>query len=393
MSVHYLLFGATPELSRLEWQSVYPNVPLKQLSARLSQIEWPELQPADQLVNQLGGLVKVLRAEAMLVAKNQPELYNQVADYIETHQSKPEFSLVEHGHSSVGQLSPQTLKNELKSKGLSVRFIRQSSPEGLSAAVLLHQKRVIELNLIHTAEGITLAKTIGVQDIDDWTVRDRSKPYADHKKGMLPPKVARMMVNIGMGENRSALLYDPFCGTGTTLMEGALLGAQIIGSDLDAVAIEGAQANLNWLAEVYPQATETIKAAQLKVADATHVSWPNLAKKVEALVTEPFLGKPKPQPAFLKNMFRGLEKLYLGALKQWTQVLKPGARIVMVWPLVQVNQAEKHEYSLVHLIDKLGAWGYTLQVNPPVTYARPFAIVQRQIVVLTWQPPQGGATN
>ena len=55
MSVHYLLFGATPELSRLEWQSVYPNVPLKHLSARLSQIDWPELQPADQLVNQLGG--------------------------------------------------------------------------------------------------------------------------------------------------------------------------------------------------------------------------------------------------------------------------------------------------------------------------------------------------
>lgn len=390
MSVHYLLFGATPELSRLEWQSVYPHIPLKQLSARLSQIEWPDIETADQLINQLGGLVKVLRAEQTLEVKNQPELYNQVADYLETHQTKPEFSLVEYGHSKVGQLSPQTLKNELKSKGLSVRFIRQSSPEGLSAAVLLHQKRVIELNLIHTAEGIVLAKTIGVQDIDDWTVRDRSKPYADHKKGMLPPKVARMMVNIGMGENRSALLYDPFCGTGTTLMEGALLGAQIIGSDLDGVAIQGAEANLSWLAETYPQVAETIKTAQLKTADATHVTWPNLPQKVDALVTEPFLGKPKPQPAFLKNMFKGLEKLYLGALKQWVQFLKPGARIVMVWPLVE---AEKHEYSLIHLIDKLGAWGYTLQVNPPVTYARPFAIVQRQIVVLTWQPPQGGATN
>ncbi len=390
MSVHYLLFGATPELSRLEWTSVYPQIPLTHLSARLSQIDWPDLDSADQLVAQLGGLVKVLRAEETLVAKNQPELYNQVADYLETHQSKPEFSLVEYGHSKVGQLSPQVLKNALKDKGLSARFIRQSSPEGLSAAVLLHQKRVIELNLIHTPETIVLAKTLAVQDIDDWTVRDRSKPYADHKKGMLPPKVARMMVNIGLGDRRDVLMYDPFCGTGTTLMEAALLGAQVMGSDLDATSIAGAEANLQWLAETYPRAASAVANAKLKVADATHVSWPELPQKVDVIVTEPFLGKPKPQPAFLKNMFRGLEKLYLGTLKNWTSLLKPGAKIVMVWPMVQT---EKHTYSLEHLIDKLGVWGYTLQVNPPVTYARPFAIVQRQIVVLTWQPPQGGTTN
>jgi len=392
MSVYYLVFGTTPELSRLEWQSVYPQVGLKDLSPRLSQIDWSETEAAsaDQLVNQLGGLVKVLKAETTLTVKTQAELYLQVADYLATHQPKPEFSLMEYGASKVGQLSPQQLKNELKDRGLSARFVHQTGPEGLSAAVLLHQKRVIELNLIHTPETLTLAKTIAVQDIDDWTIRDRSKPYADHKKGMLPPKVARMMVNIGLGENRTARLYDPFCGSGTILLEGVLLGAQVMGSDLDQVAVMGTEANLAWLPEIYPQTATGVATAELKTADATHVTWPDLTHQIDTIVTEPFLGKPKPQPVALKNMFRGLEKLYLGVLKHWISLLKPGARVVMVWPLVQSG---RHEFSLLNLIDKLSVWGYTLQVNPPVKYARPAAVVQRQIVVLTWQPPQSSGES
>jgi hypothetical protein len=103
-------------------------------------------------------------------------------------------------------------------------------------------------------------------------------------------------------------------------------------------------------------------------------------------VTEPFLGKPKPLPAAMKNIFRGLEKLYLGAFKQWLNFLKPGATIVMVWPLVQTDRMT---FTLEHLIDKLKVWGYTLQIDPPVRYARPGAIVERQIIVLNWHPPQG----
>ncbi len=394
MSVHFLVFGTTPALSRQEWQAVFPAIALGDITPRVAEIEWPDLQPAETLVDRLGGLVKVLRAEITLTPGTQAELYEQIADYLATHETKPEFGLAEYGSTRVGQLSPQELKNVLKSRGISARFLRQDG-DGMSAAILLHQKRVIELNLIHQTDGsVTLAKTIGVQNIDDWTLRDRSKPYADHKKGMLPPKIARVMVNIGMGERENPVVYDPFCGTGTILMEAALLGAQIVGSDLDGVAVAGAKANLTWLAETYPTSQTAVQAAltgqRLQLADATHTRVTDLAGKIDVIVTEPFLGKPKPQPALLKNMFRGLEKLYLGALKHWTTFLKPGATIVMVWPAVE---APGHEYSLMHLVDKLGASGYTLQVNPPVRYFRPLAIVQRQIVVLNWQPPTPGSQN
>ena len=83
----------------------------------------------------------------------------------------------------------------------------------------------------------------------------------------------------------------------------------------------------------------------------------------------------------MANIFKGLEKLYLGAFKHWTKWLADGARLVVVLPYVQT---EKHTYSQQKLIDKLKEWGYTLTVEP-VLYARPQAIVQRQIVIFTWK--------
>lgn len=384
MSVHYLVFGTTPELSRLEWQAVYPDIALVLVTERVAKIDWPDQDSAAELVNKLGGLVKVLRADQILKATTQEALYEEIGDFLATHETKPEFGLTEYGSTKVGQLSPQTLKNDLKSRGISARFLRQEG-DGMSAAILLHQKRVIELNLIHEPDQITLAKTIGVQNIDDWTLRDRSKPYADRKKGMLPPKVARIMVNIGVGTKTDAIVYDPFCGSGTILMEAALLGSQIVGSDLDATAMAGTEANLQWLAQTYPESASKVANAKLQIADVTHVQWPKLARTIDVLVTEPFLGKPKPDLAAVKNIFRGLEKLYLGAFKQWLNFLKPGAKIVMVWPLVKTD---KITFTLEHLVDKLKVWGYTLQIDPPVRYARPGAVVERQIIVFTWNSPQ-----
>jgi hypothetical protein len=165
------------------------------LTDRVAKIDWPDQNSAAELVNQLGGLVKVLRADQILRATTQAALYEEIGDYLVTHEAKPEFVLTEYGHSKVGQLSPQSLKNDLKLRGISARFLRQEG-DGLSAAIILHQISVIELNLIHEAGQISLAKTIGVQNIDDWTLRDRSKPYADRKKGMLPPKVARLWLTL-----------------------------------------------------------------------------------------------------------------------------------------------------------------------------------------------------
>ena len=54
----------------------------------------------------------------------------------------------------------------------------------------------------------------------------------------LHPKLARTLVNLSQIQRNNALL-DPFCGTGGILLEAGLLGAKIIGNDIEEHMIKG----------------------------------------------------------------------------------------------------------------------------------------------------------
>jgi tRNA (guanine10-N2)-dimethyltransferase len=59
------------------------------------------------------------------------------------------------------------------------------------------------------------------------------------------PKIARALVNLASLQ-RNDVLLDPFCGTGGILIEAALIGIQIIGSDVEKKMIEGCKNNLEF---------------------------------------------------------------------------------------------------------------------------------------------------
>ena len=305
--------------------------------------------------------------------------HENVLSYL-TNQRRPHFAIWNTGTSQHKVLSGGQVKDLLAQQGIPCRY-QDVEATGLSAAVLLHRK-VQEIWIVNNPEQTVLAETIGIQDIDDWTLRDRSKPFAQRKKGMLPPKVARMMVNIGLGQlensaNSQALVFDPFCGSGTVLMEAALRGAEIWGSDASTESVAGAQANLAWLNNQY----QLTQPAHIFTADATHISNPTLDHKVDAIVTEPFLGKPKPKPEQVPNIIKGLEKLYLGAFKNWQHLLHEGSVVVMVFPRITTAQ---RTYTWQSFIDKLGQLGYTTSLEP-VVYGRAQAITARELYILKYK--------
>ncbi len=373
--VYYFLLGRTPELSFQELKSLVSEA-VTMISPEIAAAKLSSDQEAKDIFNQLGGSIKVMRDEGHFTLVDDQTIYQYLAAFLD-QSDRPTFALAEFGRKNLQRLAPDEIKHLLKEKGKSSRYI-ESERDGLSASVLLHHKNVVELNVIQTESEVILAQTIAVQDIDDWTRRDRQKPYADRKKGMLPPKLARLMINLGQQETQRGLLYDPFCGSGTVLLEGLMKGYQVVGSDLDRVAIQGTQENLAWFADTYNTAQNAGRAFQ---ADATGVHRDLIGAEVNIIVTEPFLGKQTPNPEQLPNVFKGLEKLYLGAFKQWTKILAKSARVVIVFPYTEVG---KHVYSLESLIDKLKSLGYTPLLDP-VVYARPQAVIQRQIWVFEFK--------
>lgn len=52
---------------------------------------------------------------------------------------------------------------------------------------------------------------------------------------MMIPQVAREILNRYKTEDMK-ILFDPYCGTGTSLVEGSLAGLKCIGTDLNPLA-------------------------------------------------------------------------------------------------------------------------------------------------------------
>ena len=100
------------------------------------------------------------------------------------------------------------------------------------------------------------------------------------KPGTLEPRFARLMVNLAMA-NPKGLLLDPFCGPGGILIEGLLMGCQVIGVDIDRRMIKGAKSNIQHYA---PKSNYY----DLLIGDARQMP---LRRGVKAIATDPPYGR------------------------------------------------------------------------------------------------------
>ncbi|MBC7117753.1 TIGR01177 family methyltransferase [Methanothermobacter tenebrarum] len=131
--------------------------------------------------------------------------------------------------------------------------------------------------------------------------------------GSMSPKLARCMVNLS-GVRKGERLLDPFCGTGGILIEAGIVGAKIIGADIDPKMIKGTEKNLKYYG---------IRDYELIMADARSLK---LEKPVKAIVTDP--------PYGISASTRGekQEKLYKEFLKTAKYNLQEDGRICIATP-------------------------------------------------------------
>ena len=103
--------------------------------------------------------------------------------------------------------------------------------------------------------------------------------------GCMLPKLARAMVNLARVKEGDIVL-DPFCGTGGFLIEAGLIGAKLIGCDIDWRMASGTLINL----EEYNLLDKVIKVKKLDAKYVKEFLNELNIEKVDAIVTDPPYG-------------------------------------------------------------------------------------------------------
>ncbi len=299
----------------------------------------------------------------------------------------------------------KAVKSALSDEGRSSEFVLPDGQE-LSSVQLdkyhLVSEKGAELVLVYSRDSLIIGLTKAVQPFEEWSKVDFGRPSRDPKSGMLPPKVARMMIHAGLGayysvarNDEAPLIYDPFCGSGTILTESLRLGCRTGGSDNSEKAVQDTLANVEWLlnSAVYRAqdgresaflpfkeaqiAKESVRVVQ---SDSAHVDKILQPKSVDLIVTEPYLGPAfteEPTPGKIDRIIKGLEKLYIGSLKSFHTVLDDKGILVFAEP-----EYFMHGKSFrVGIIDNCERFGYT-SVRQPILYKREKALVGRRIGIL-----------
>ena len=400
MATQYVFhLGNHPELSAAELEAMVGHA--VEHSGNVALTRLPEGVTPHALMRELGGCVKI--SEIVGVGKNPLEII------IETLKTKVPEGKIEFGlniypfNKKALAEGIRAIKEELKERGRSVRFLNQE--ENLPSATIEKSgilKKGTDMNIVTLGNRRFVTRTIEVQPFDTYRSRDYDKPMRLPHDGMLPPKLALMMINlarherseVSMGNKRSRsdtlssplTLFDPFCGSGTILGEAMLKGMKAIGSDVDANAVKAATKNLSMLSETV---SAMLQEPHIFVKDA--IALAPLRPPPDLVVSELDLGPPLIRPASItriEGIQNNLMPLYRKFLNALAPLLKSGTPVVLAFPLHYAASTSPTTAAIPHPLRNLNQLlqetGF--KSHRTLTYHRPAQAVGREIRVLERLP-------
>lgn len=340
----------------------------------------------DELMARLGGTVKIAIIEKILtpeVARQADNLEQNIFQVIDKHFPAGSDKKFQFGFSVFGGLNYQELKiiglrikKNLSGRDVKTRLV--VSKELILSSVIVQKERLIEQGLdiliIKTNNQLLIGRTVAVQRFDEYSRRDYGRPQRDDKSGMLPPKLAKIMINLSQ-TGKGQTILDPFCGSGTILQEALFLGyKKLIGSDISEKAVAATKQNLNWLKEKFGLDTSGVKIFK---CDARNLASKLKPATADAVVTEPYLGPV--DSAKIPNLSE-LTELYTQSLSSIRTILKKSGRAVIILPIIGGKR-----FDILGEIERLGYVVNKLNNSSrgSVVYFRPNQRVLREIFVFT----------
>lgn len=391
--MHIALLGRQPELSIAELERVFTKV--SWFSPQTALIDTDEVID----IQKLGGSQKIGRVILEVdstewrhvsgaLVKHYAKIWSVAAGKITLGLSAYDFKLSPRELQKSGLI----LKSKLKSGGVSLRLV-PNQEVALSTATSHHNKlglsdNKVELLIIRGKNSTIIAESIGAQNITALAARDQGRPRRDAFVGMLPPKLAQIMINLAgplaadpTQDLAQPRVLDPFCGTGVLLQEAMLMGYDVYGTDLSEKMIRYSRENLNWLQDKY----QLTGHWYLHEGDATDTKW---QQPIAAVVTETYLGQPfsaPPSSAKLTEVRGNCNHIIGGFLKNLSKQLKPGTPVVLAVPAWKDKSDNFTHLPLTTKIEDYGFKRMTLTTVDAdrLMYFRPDQVVARELLLLT----------
>lgn len=387
-------------------------------------VEVPGQLDAEKIQKALGGVVKILRI-VDVVKKREADSINFAlenyfkpskikTDFLKNYKGKIQFGVSVYLLDSLVRAFGEPkrigmfIKRAMQDSGSSIRLVLPEFNSLTLASVVVTKNLLLEkgaeICVIASLEQIYVAKTLVVQDFEDYGRRDYQRPVRDDKQGMIPPKVAQIMLNFAETKPGETML-DPFAGIGTIVQEGVLLGYRMLGSDINPAAIAGSEKNLEWFRNRYKIPKGKFHA---EVADAQEVSKlvENLIKigafkSIAGIVTEGYLGPMYtkfPTPPEIEKNFTELTELYTKSFQDFLKFLPSNGKVVICLPAYKRGD----NYTMFPSLDFILKLGYNhidlvpsilaesmpflkLTERKTAIYDRKDQIVAREIVIFEKQ--------
>lgn len=389
-----LILGRQPELGLAEAESVFGATNVSPLGQQTAFVSRPA---ADIIFSQLGGSTRLCTVLGSVAATQWERVVNHTIPLIQDIISGLPEGKIRLGMTYIGKgVNPKLLnatglsiKKTIKATGRSIRIIPNPAAE-LNTAQVLHNQLTgqtgIELVFIPYNGHTIIARTVVVQDITAYAARDQRRPKRDARVGMLPPKLAQIIINLASGPRRTdqqavpSTILDPFCGTGVVLQEALLNGSSAYGTDLEPRMIEYSATNLDWLADRHHIPTNNYV---LQVGDATKHRWDHTFSTVAC---ETYLGRPLsslPRPDKLAEIMNDCDTIHRKFLQNLAQQTPAGFRACLAVPAWKTGSRIEHLKTLANLREL----GYNrlrfvhVDTNR-LLYHRPDQLVARELVVL-----------
>lgn len=377
---HFFILGSNPVLSTAEIIALldgrhFTVTEMYKQALIVDEVEGYSLD-AKALMQRLGGTIKIGRIVAEGLEQTpealQEVMLQQLSDRVanvgnatygysvyalESTRPANAAAAVNAKFRNVGM----AVKRKLQEAGCAARWVKAQVGTSLTSAAV-GKNRMIEdgkeFVILTKGDQMMVGTTDVIQPFEEFSLVDYGRPARDTVQGMLPPKLARIMINLihVSREITDVTLMDAFCGSGTILTEALQMGfRELYGSDKNPEAVLSTQRNIAWLVEKGLIPEGAAANVKLNTADARALTKIVPEGGLDAIVSELFLGPNRTgneRRGELQKTLDTLTNLYYEALASWRTLLKPDAPIILAMP-VYILGIEKHGISAT-AFEKLG---------------------------------------